>query len=96
MLGRCCEEAHRDPGEVRRSVNVGLATSEENLVAQFGLMAEAIRPGVLMGGVAEMADQVGAYLDAGADQVNLAIRSPFDPEVIDVFAAVRDAVCPAA
>ncbi|CAB4668517.1 unannotated protein [freshwater metagenome] len=50
-------------------------------------MSEGVRPGVLMGSASEMLDQVGAYIESGAQQVNLAIRAPFDTEAIDWFAA---------
>ena len=46
-----------------------------------------MRPGVLTGSDAEVVDRIGQYVDAGADQVNLALRAPFDREALDRFAA---------
>jgi hypothetical protein len=60
--------------------------NEESLLAQFDKMSEGVRPGVLMGSASQMFDQVGAYIDSGAQQINLAIRAPFDTEAIDWFA----------
>ena len=45
-----------------------------------------MRPGVLTGTVAEMVDRVGAYSDAGADWVILAMRAPFDRDGLERFA----------
>ena len=45
ILDRHCEDASRDPAEITRSVNVGIAFSDEALKAQFGNIAEFVRPG---------------------------------------------------
>jgi F420-dependent oxidoreductase-like protein len=87
VLDHHCEGASRDPAEITRSVNVGLAFSDEALHAQFGNIAEFVRPGVLTGSVNEMVDRVGQYRDAGAEWLILAMRAPFDTEGLDRFAA---------
>lgn len=87
ILDRHCEDASRDPAEITRSVNVGIAFSDEALKAQFGNIAEYVRPGVLTGSVSEMVDRVGQYRDAGAEWLILAMRAPFDVEGLDCFAA---------
>ena len=46
-----------------------------------------MRPGVLTGSVDEMVDRVGAYRDAGAEWLILAMRAPFDVDGLDRFAA---------
>ena len=43
-------------------------------------------PGVLHGSVGEIVDRVGAYGEAGADWVILALRAPFDVDGLDLFA----------
>ena len=48
-------------------------------------MRMMVRPGVLTGSDAEVADRVGQYVDAGADQVNVAIRAPFDADGLARF-----------
>ncbi len=88
VLRRHCDEFGRDPSEIRTAVNVGLAWSEESLQTQFGRIAETVRDGVLIGSVQQVIDKVGSYVEAGADQVNLAMRLPFEPETIDRFAEV--------
>ncbi|MGZ4736740.1 MAG: TIGR03560 family F420-dependent LLM class oxidoreductase [Acidimicrobiia bacterium] len=87
VLEQHCEAAERDPAEVTRSVNVGVAFTEDALKAQFGNIADYVRPGVLTGSVDEMIDRVGQYRDAGAEWLILAMRAPFDVEGLDRFAA---------
>jgi F420-dependent oxidoreductase-like protein len=86
VLLQHCDAVGRDPAEIRTAVNVGLAWSEEGLRQQFGGLADYVRPGVLTGSDAEVIDRIGAYVDAGAGQVNLALRAPFDEEALDRFA----------
>ena len=86
VLHRHCDDVGRDPGEITTAVNVGLAWTEDSLVAQFGGLANAVRPGVLGGSDDEVLERVGAYAEAGADQVNLALRAPFDSEALERFA----------
>ena len=86
VLHQHCDAVGRDPGEIRTAVNVGLAWTEESLRQQFGGLADYVRPGVLTGRDSEVIDRIGAYVDAGAGQVNLALRAPFDGEALDRFA----------
>ena len=67
------------------AVNVGLAWTEESLLGQFGAIADRVRPGVLSGSFDEVVDRIGKYVEAGADQVNLALRAPFDVDAIERF-----------
>ncbi|MCZ7536743.1 MAG: TIGR03560 family F420-dependent LLM class oxidoreductase [Acidimicrobiia bacterium] len=76
VLDTHCERAGRDPSTVERTVNVGMASSEDDLRAQFGNISELVRPGVLTGSTQEMIDRVGAYRDAGASYLILAMRAP--------------------
>jgi alkanesulfonate monooxygenase SsuD/methylene tetrahydromethanopterin reductase-like flavin-dependent oxidoreductase (luciferase family) len=87
VLHAHCTDAGRDPDELRIAVNVGLAWTEESLRQQFGGLADFVRPGVLTGSEEEVLDRVGQYVDAGADQVNLALRAPFDTDALERFAA---------
>ena len=77
VLQRHCEDARRDPTAIRCSVNLGMATDEDDFAAQFGNLREGVRPGVLMGGDAELLDRVSQYVRAGAHQVNIALRAPW-------------------
>ncbi len=87
VLDAHCERLGRDPAEITKSVNVGMAFTDEELRRQFGPMANAVKPGVLSGGVQEMVAKVGAYVDAGASHVILAFRAPFDRDGLERFAA---------
>lgn len=88
VLDAHCADVGRDPGEIRRAVNLGLAFTEESLRQQFGKVADAVRPGVLTGSNEQIIDRIGQYVAAGADQVNIALRAPFDLEVLEQFAAM--------
>jgi F420-dependent oxidoreductase-like protein len=87
VLHRHCEDVGRDPAALKTAVNVGLAWTEESLQFQFGGLADYVRPGVLTGSDAEVLDRIGQYVDAGAGQVNLSLRAPFDTEALERFAA---------
>jgi F420-dependent oxidoreductase-like protein len=86
-----CAVVERDPGTITCTVNVGAAVDEDALQAQFGNTAEFVRPGVLIGSSEQMIDQVGRYTEVGVDQINLAIRAPWDLSVLDHVAEVMTA-----
>ncbi len=87
-----CEAVGRSPAAVRCSVNVGVAADEADLRARFGRAADAVRPAVLTGSAGEMADRIGAYAQAGADQINLAVRAPWDPDLLERAVDAADSV----
>jgi F420-dependent oxidoreductase-like protein len=87
VLHRHCEDVGRDPSEIRCAVNVGLAWREEDLEPQFGNLRMAVRPSVLMGSEDEVVDRIGQYVEAGADQLNVAARAPWDVEGLERLAA---------
>ena len=87
VLDAHCERLGRDPGEITKSVNVGMAFTEDALREQFGRMANFVRPGVFTGSVHEMVDKAGAYCEAGAEYLILAMRAPFDRDGLERFAA---------
>ena len=86
VLNEHCERVGRNPDEITRAINVGLAFTEESLVQQFGKIADFVRPGVLSGSDEQILDRIGNYVEAGADQVNIALRAPFDLESLARFA----------
>lgn len=86
ILDGHCAAVGRDPKAVTRTVNVGIAKDDDDLRQQFGKIAEFVRPGVLMGEGQELVDRVGEYVDAGAEAVILAMRTPFDLAALDRFA----------
>jgi F420-dependent oxidoreductase-like protein len=87
VLDEHCATNGRDPGSIKRAVNLGLAWTEESLVAQFGALADLVRGGVLSGSDEQIIDRIGQYVDAGADQVNIALRAPFDTDALERFSA---------
>ena len=64
-----------------------MAFTDEELQRQFGPMSNYVKPGVLSGSVQEMVDKVGAYVQAGASYIILAMRAPFDRDGLERFAA---------
>jgi F420-dependent oxidoreductase-like protein len=90
VLAGHCADVGRDPGEIRCAVNVGLCADDDALRAQFGGIAEFVRPGVLIGSPDQLADRMGAYIGAGADQLNIAMRAPWDLDLLDLATAAID------
>jgi F420-dependent oxidoreductase-like protein len=82
-----CADVGRDPTEITCAVNVGLAWTEESLRQQFGAIADFVRPGVLTGSLDDVVQRVGEYVAAGTDQVNIALRAPFDVDAVERFSA---------
>jgi F420-dependent oxidoreductase-like protein len=87
VLGEHCERLGRDPATIEKSVNLTLAWSEDELRERFGGMADWILPSALTGSSQQMVDRIGAYRDAGADWVIVALRAPFDTDGLDRFAS---------
>jgi alkanesulfonate monooxygenase SsuD/methylene tetrahydromethanopterin reductase-like flavin-dependent oxidoreductase (luciferase family) len=88
------EELGRDPASVLRSVNVGLVLAADQAAAdakraqydrQFGSSVEAVLGGALYGTPQQAVDKIGAYREAGADLVVVALRAPFDLDGFETF-----------
>ena len=90
VLAEHCTAAGRYVDEIRCAINVGVAKDEEALGLQFGAMADYVRPGVVLGSQAQMVDRIGQYVEAGADQVNIAMRAPWDIASLDHLAGAID------
>jgi F420-dependent oxidoreductase-like protein len=84
VLADHCASVGRDPGEIRTAVNVGLCPDDDALRAQFGSLAEGVRPGVLMGSPDQLVQRIGEYVEAGADQINIAMRAPWQLDLLDL------------
>jgi alkanesulfonate monooxygenase SsuD/methylene tetrahydromethanopterin reductase-like flavin-dependent oxidoreductase (luciferase family) len=87
-----CAEAGRDPGTLRRSVNLifavssGSATVDGILDAQgWGPLAPFVREGALGGPPQAAGDTIGRYVEAGADDVNIALRAPWSDRDLDAY-----------
>ena len=85
VLHGFCDTVGRDPSQIRCAINVGIATDEANLRQQFGAITDLVRPGVLIGSDQEIIDRIGEYVEAGADQLNISLRAPFDLDLLERF-----------
>jgi alkanesulfonate monooxygenase SsuD/methylene tetrahydromethanopterin reductase-like flavin-dependent oxidoreductase (luciferase family) len=86
VLAEHCAAEGRDPAEIRCAINVGICADEASLHEQFGDIAEFVRPGVLVGQGQQIVDRIGEYVEAGADQVNFAVRAPWEPKLLELAA----------
>ena len=66
----------------------GWRSAQESLEQQFGALAPHGRARrCLKGSDEEIVDRIGQYVEAGADQVNIALRAPFDLDALERFSA---------
>ena len=94
LLSTLLEVEGRRSGDVGRAINVGfyMGTTPSEAAAYRGIVgASYLRADeVLLGTVGEVTEQVAAYRDAGAQQINLNVfgnRPPFDLAAIEQFAS---------
>lgn len=87
VLAAHAADAGRSIDDIRCAVNVGLCPTEDDLQEQFGGLAPGVRPGVLMGSEQQMVDHLGRYVEAGAQQINLAMRAPWQLDHLEMMAA---------
>jgi alkanesulfonate monooxygenase SsuD/methylene tetrahydromethanopterin reductase-like flavin-dependent oxidoreductase (luciferase family) len=105
-LDEACERIERDPASLRRGINLsfnlaadasGARRAEDALRAQWGPAFERIAGGTLLGTPDRALEQALAFVEAGATDVNVALRAPWDEEALDAYLddivpAVRRAV----
>lgn len=92
ILDDWCAAADRDAADVERSINLvyGLTnddpeTVRQRLHAQWGALAPRVMEGMLWGRPEQAIEQIAAFVDAGAQMVNIAIRPPWDQDVLTEF-----------
>lgn len=99
VADRWCESVGRDPKTLRRGINLlfaldGAGTDTTEVVAAqgFGAAAPFMVPGALGGTVDGALERVLEYVDAGADEVNIALRAPWDDAQLDAYLELLPAV----
>ncbi|MHB1139275.1 MAG: LLM class flavin-dependent oxidoreductase [Microthrixaceae bacterium] len=90
VLHEHCSDLGRDPAQITCSINLGVAPDEASLERQFGDIASFVRPGVLFGSTEQIVDRIGQYVEAGAEQINVALRAPFEVGALEQLALAID------
>ena len=105
VLDHWCEVDNRDPATIRRGANVafhlcldaaGVERERAKIADDWGPQADRIAEGSLLCTPANAAEHIMAYVDNGADAVNVALRAPWEAEALDAYLeevvpAVREA-----
>ena len=71
--------------EVAEMTAEAVAEEEERLQAQWGKGFARIAGGSLLGTPDTVMDRLRAYINAGATDVNIALRAPWDAEALNVY-----------
>ena len=94
VLDHWCEVDDRDPATIRRGANVafhmcpdqpGVERERAKIAADWGAQADRIAEGSLLCTPANAAEHIMAYVENGADAVNVALRAPWDAEALDAY-----------
>jgi alkanesulfonate monooxygenase SsuD/methylene tetrahydromethanopterin reductase-like flavin-dependent oxidoreductase (luciferase family) len=92
VLDDHCSSVGRDPASIRRTVNVIFALSNdgtptEEVIARqgWGPMATGVRSGAIVGSPSSAPEQVQRYIGSGAQEVNVALRAPWDDNALDHY-----------
>jgi F420-dependent oxidoreductase-like protein len=100
---RWCESVGRDPQTLRRGVNLIFALTSDGtdvptvLEGQgWGPAAPFLVDGALGGSSEGAAERVLEYVAAGADEVNIALRAPWDEAQLDAYLELLPAIRSAA
>jgi len=94
VLNHWCEEENRDPKSLKRAANVMFALGtdaaeverqRQSLVEDWGELAERTMDGALLCTPDAAVERVMEYVEAGADEINIALRAPFNSEALDAY-----------
>jgi F420-dependent oxidoreductase-like protein len=102
VLNHWCESERRDPTTLKRAVNVtfnmaldetGVARQRAGLAEDWGPAADRVAGGALLCTPERAVERIVEYAHAGADEINIALRAPWDEEALDAY---LETVMPAA
>ncbi len=94
VLNHWCEDEQRDPKTLRRAVNVmfnlglddaDLERQRQRLQEDWGELAERTSQGALLCKPDAAVDRILEYVEAGADELNIALRAPWHAEALDAY-----------
>ena len=94
VLNVWCEEEKREPTSLKRAVNLsfnmatkeaGIAQERRKLIAIWGDRASEIEKGSLLCTQTEAIDRINTYREAGADEINISLRAPWNEEALDAY-----------
>jgi F420-dependent oxidoreductase-like protein len=94
VLNDWCTNGQRDPKTLKRAANVmfniGLDDADvkrqaQRLQADWGEMADRTREGALLCTPDQAVERILEYVEAGADEVNIALRAPWHAEALDAY-----------
>jgi F420-dependent oxidoreductase-like protein len=94
ILDQHCDRLDRDPGSIRRGINVtfnlatdasGVAAERQRLKEDWGANAKRIAGGALLGTPESAVDSVLEYVAAGAQEINIALRAPWNADALDAY-----------
>ena len=63
----------------------GVARERAGLGREWGAQSERIAAGSLLCTPNEAVDRVMAYVESGADAINIALRAPWDEDALDAY-----------
>jgi alkanesulfonate monooxygenase SsuD/methylene tetrahydromethanopterin reductase-like flavin-dependent oxidoreductase (luciferase family) len=94
VLDQWCERSDRDPKTLKRGINLafnvsvddkGLALQDQTLQDDWGKAYERIKSGALLCKPNQVFDEVMTYVEAGAQEINISLRSPWDDEALESY-----------
>ena len=94
VLDGWCEKENRNPAEIARTVNLSFHLTvdaarakqvEGELRKAWGPAADRMLSGALIGTPERAAETLAAYVAAGAQGINVALRAPWDQEALDAY-----------
>tara|TARA_A100001037_G_scaffold304655_1_gene342145 strand:+ start:144 stop:1091 length:948 start_codon:yes stop_codon:yes gene_type:complete len=94
VLNHWCEDESRDPASLRRAANVtfnlGLTDKDvererQRLREVWGDATDRVIDGALICTPERTVERLMEYADAGADEINIALRAPWNEEALDAY-----------